>query len=282
MKAICVWCRAEGRPGVVGEHPPLDDPAETRGICWVHKLQMLRGTRTPGGVRSLSDDESGQFVVIVARHDADLFARVSEQLLDDPRVSVILDRRHGERRQESKRYWRERRANARRQPPDYWDDTRYHPVIVVATRKSSEPERPPGLAEDDSIRIADVAVEIGRHLLEGGTVETDPISDARRRIDEWAHEGLDILNKVLPQLLAESEGFRQRAELAEGQSARLAREVEDLHGEMTKLQAENERLRREGADTADALERTFTDINRLASDMLAKVKGHHVPRMSRS
>lgn len=255
---------------MVGEHPPLDDPAETRGICWAHKLQMLRGTRTPGGGRNRSADESGQFVVIVARHDADLFARVSEQLLDDPRVSVILDRRHSERRQQSKRYWRERRAIARRQPPDYWDDTRYHAVIVVATRKSSDPARPLGLDVDDSI------------LPKGGIMEIDPLTDARRRIDDWALEGQDILNKVLPQLLAESEAFRQRAELAEEQSARLAREVEDLHGEMAKLQAEVERLRREGADTADALERTCTDINRLASDMLAKVKGHHSPWTPRS
>jgi hypothetical protein len=269
VKAICVWCRAEGRPGLVGEHPPLEDAGETRGICWVHKLQMLRGTRMPGASRSRTAEESGQFVVIVARHDAALFARVSEQLLDDPRVSVILDRRYGERRQESRRYWRERRQVERRQPPDYWDDTRYHPVIVVAMRKSGDAEGALALTADESIP-------------EGVTsMESDPLTDARRRIDDWARDGQDILNKVLPQLLAEGESYRQRAELAEGQSARLAREVEDLQRERGKLQTEVERLRHEEADMADALERTFADMSRLAGDMLAKVKGHHPPRVSR-
>ena len=255
MKAICVWCRGEGRPGLVGEHPPLDEPREIRGICWVHKLQTLRGTRAVSGVRSRRDEETGRFLVIVARHDAELFARVSEQLLDDPRVVVILDRRRGDRREETRPCWRERRRTDRRQRPDYWEDTRYHPVIVVSTRKRSDKltEHPP---------IPEVA-----------PMETDSLTEARRRIDKWARDGQDVLNKFIPQLFAECEGFRQRAELAEAHSARLAREVDDLQSAVTRLQSEIDRQRRDGAEMADLVERTFTDVGRLASDVLDRVKG---------
>jgi hypothetical protein len=235
----------------------MENPAETRGICWVHKLQMLRGTRLTS--RQRADAEGSRFLVVVARHDADLFARVSEQLLDDPRVGVILDRRRGERRQESRTYWRERRRAERRQAPDYWEDTRYHPVIVVSVRKSNEPG---GLAAPaDDVPTPEVA-----------TMETEYFADVRRRIDDWARDGQDILNKLLPQLLEESEAFRQRAEVAEGHSARLAREVEDLQTEVARLQSDLARARQERTDMAGTVERAFTDITRLAGDILYRVK----------
>jgi hypothetical protein len=238
----------------------MDNPAETRGICWVHKLQMLRGTRltSPAG-RQRADTEGSRFLVVVARHDADLFARVSEQLLDDPRVGVILDRRRGERRQDSRTYWRERRRAERRQAPDYWEDTRYHPVIVVSVRKGNELGGVAAPVEDASIP-------------EVATMETDFFADVRRRIDDWARDGQDILNKMLPQLLEESESFRQRAEVAEGHSARLAREVEDLQHEVARLQGDLTRLRQERTEMAGTVERAFTDITRLAGDLLYRVK----------
>ncbi len=230
----------------------------------MHKLQMLRGTRTTSlAGRNRGVDEAGRFLVVVSRHEGDLFSRISEQLLDDPRVRVILDRRHLERRQDSRMYWRERRLIQRRQQPDYWEDMRYHPVIVVSTRKSSESRESefasePELAPEPSIPEVE-------------TMEPDSLTDVRRRIEDWTRDGQDILNKVLPQIFEQHDDSRQRAEMAEGRSAQLAAEVERLHGEMARLQDEVERLRRDGAEMAETVQRALTDIGRLATDMLAKV-----------
>ena len=32
MKVICSWCEAEGKPAVVREKEPFDDPDETHGV----------------------------------------------------------------------------------------------------------------------------------------------------------------------------------------------------------------------------------------------------------
>jgi hypothetical protein len=40
MKILCAWCLKEGKPGRMGECPPLDDPAETHAICPEHRQQV--------------------------------------------------------------------------------------------------------------------------------------------------------------------------------------------------------------------------------------------------
>ncbi len=37
MQVICSWCRREGRLGLVGEKPPLEDRRETHSICMEHE-----------------------------------------------------------------------------------------------------------------------------------------------------------------------------------------------------------------------------------------------------
>lgn len=37
MQVICSWCRGEGRVGIVGEKPPLEDRRETHSICLEHE-----------------------------------------------------------------------------------------------------------------------------------------------------------------------------------------------------------------------------------------------------
>src|SRR5437870_10336243 len=41
MKAWCAWCQEEGKPGFLGERPPLDDPSDTHGICDHHRTMLL-------------------------------------------------------------------------------------------------------------------------------------------------------------------------------------------------------------------------------------------------
>jgi len=40
MKILCAWCLKEGKPALMAEREPLDDPTETHGICPEHRLQV--------------------------------------------------------------------------------------------------------------------------------------------------------------------------------------------------------------------------------------------------
>jgi hypothetical protein len=42
VKIVCAWCAKEGKPAVIGEKEPLDDPDETTGVCKEHKKQLIR------------------------------------------------------------------------------------------------------------------------------------------------------------------------------------------------------------------------------------------------
>jgi hypothetical protein len=37
VKVVCAYCAAEGKPALMGEKEPLDDPGETHGICAEHQ-----------------------------------------------------------------------------------------------------------------------------------------------------------------------------------------------------------------------------------------------------
>lgn len=40
MKVVCASCAAEGKPALMGEKEPLDDPRETHGICAEHQRRL--------------------------------------------------------------------------------------------------------------------------------------------------------------------------------------------------------------------------------------------------
>jgi hypothetical protein len=41
VKVLCAWCEAEGRPALLREVEPLDDPAASHGICDDHHRAVL-------------------------------------------------------------------------------------------------------------------------------------------------------------------------------------------------------------------------------------------------
>ena len=56
MKVVCAYCAAEGKPALIGEKAPLDDPRETHGICVVHQRRLAWTSeesfqQSPPGVR---------------------------------------------------------------------------------------------------------------------------------------------------------------------------------------------------------------------------------------
>ena len=40
MNVVCAYCAAEGKPALIGEKEPLDDPRETHGICTAHQRRL--------------------------------------------------------------------------------------------------------------------------------------------------------------------------------------------------------------------------------------------------
>ena len=93
MRITCAWCQREGEPASLGERAPLDDPAETHGICRRHTLGLLDRlpSRSFPGVRLL---------FVVSQHEAALYENLRRGLAGVSGVRVMLERRHGERRVE--------------------------------------------------------------------------------------------------------------------------------------------------------------------------------------
>ncbi len=107
MRVSCAWCQHEGRPAALGERAPLDDPAETHGICRRHTLDLLdrMPSRSFPGVRLL---------LVVGAEDTALYDHLQRELAGVSGVKVMLDRRRGERREEDQSGGDEHRGLDRR------------------------------------------------------------------------------------------------------------------------------------------------------------------------
>jgi hypothetical protein len=91
MKITCAWCQREGQPASLGERAPLDDPAETHGICRRHTLALLDRlpSRSFPGVRLL---------LVVSPQETALYEHLQRELTGVRGVMVMLERRRGDRR----------------------------------------------------------------------------------------------------------------------------------------------------------------------------------------
>jgi len=98
MKAWCAWCQEEGKPGFLGERPPLDDPSDTHGICDHHRIELLaalpqRPVTAPRPVRRM--------LLILDRDAIDLYRYLTRSFAGLKGVEVILDRRRRGSREDS-------------------------------------------------------------------------------------------------------------------------------------------------------------------------------------
>jgi len=107
MRVSCAWCQREGEPASLGERAPLDDPAETHGICRRHTLGLLDRlpSRSFPGVRLL---------LVVSQGEAGLYESLQRELAGVSGVRVMLERRQGERRVEQQDVTEEQRRDERR------------------------------------------------------------------------------------------------------------------------------------------------------------------------
>jgi hypothetical protein len=53
MRELCAWCEQEGKPGILGEKEPFDDPTATHGVCDAHQRALL-DTLAMAHVRSVA------------------------------------------------------------------------------------------------------------------------------------------------------------------------------------------------------------------------------------
>jgi hypothetical protein len=81
-----------------------------------------------------------RYLFIVARNRPDILEQVKQRLRGDARIEVIVDRRHGERRQSGSSREPDRRRLDRRRPVKYWDDLSLFPTLVVQSRVPSYAE----------------------------------------------------------------------------------------------------------------------------------------------
>ena len=90
MKVTCAWCQHEGRPATLGERAPLEDPAETHGICRRHTVDLLNRmpSRSFPGIRLL---------LVVGAKETALYEHLQRELAGVSGVKVMLDRRRGDR-----------------------------------------------------------------------------------------------------------------------------------------------------------------------------------------
>jgi len=91
MKISCAWCQSEGEPASLGERAPLDDPAETHGICRRHTQELVSRlpSRSFPGIRLL---------LVVSPKEEALYEHLQRELEGVSGVKVILERRRSDRR----------------------------------------------------------------------------------------------------------------------------------------------------------------------------------------
>ena len=244
-QVLCAWCEAERRGVPSDELERLDRDATIWGMCWTHTLRRLVRTRSrPETLR----DARG-FLVIVERKSEALFVRLSELLLEEPRVQVLLDRRQRERRQRGVRPPVERRQADRRSLPDYWGDLRHHPVVIRPTTT-----------------IPDLTLLSDK---EPDTMEiTEALTQPRQRLDDWMRNGTQLFAR----LVDENEALQLRVKSAEAHAQQVTETVQELEHELSRLRAEIDDFKTQRGQVVEAVQTWVGEMGRLTNELLAKTK----------
>ncbi len=100
----------------------------------------------------------------------------------------------------------------------------------------------------------------------------DALTQARQQIDQWIRDGQSVLGRVIPSLFQAIEGLSRRAEAAEDDARRVARELNELQAEATRLREEIEHLKRLRAEMVESVERAVDEIGRVTADLVGRVR----------
>jgi hypothetical protein len=107
MRVVCAWCQQEGRSRLLRVGEPLEDTSETHGICNRHQQEIFEMFPS----RSFP---STRWLFIMSSGDARAYSHLVAVMRDVADVTVIMDRRHGERRRGEERPAQDRRHAERR------------------------------------------------------------------------------------------------------------------------------------------------------------------------
>jgi hypothetical protein len=107
VKVICAWCQRQGRTGFLGYREPLADMSVTHGICPEHYEAVLAMLPAPSmlGVEML---------IVVKRGEVGLYRYLTGSLTGVRGVTVVVERRWRDRRQQARPVMQERRLVQRR------------------------------------------------------------------------------------------------------------------------------------------------------------------------
>jgi hypothetical protein len=225
-----------GRPEPPVEPPPVDVPAAAR------------------------------YLLVVSRAAGPRLAQLRDWFRSDPAVHVMLDRRHGERRRARRPVPAERRRGERRRPADFWQDLRFHPVVLVPLSR-------PGRATPAA------AAEEPPESKESEMMDTTMANEARQRVLNWAQEAQHILGRVIPTVFEEHEALRRRVEDAERDCERLRAENGLLRDQLNELRAKHQAVLAGQADIVQSVGKFMTNMSQILEPMreLAE-KMQHMPR----
>jgi hypothetical protein len=107
MRVVCAWCQQEGRSHLLRVGEPLDDTSETHGICDRHQQAILE-------LFPSNSFPSTRWLFVVSPDQPGAYKHLLRVMEDVAAVTVIVDRRRGERRRVSIRPPEERRRSDRR------------------------------------------------------------------------------------------------------------------------------------------------------------------------
>ncbi len=196
----------------------------------------------PGAPAARPASVETSYLLVVSRRRPDLFAVAVRRFGGDPRLEIILDRRRGEERRRQPggsgtAAGGERRRAERRRRPDFWEDLRFHDVVLAARRQP----------------VTDRFDVHAEPTGGGGMTERWVETEQGRRLLKWLEEGQDILGRLLPELAAEYDALRARAEAAEEREQRLLAEIRELR-------SRTEAIQREWAEVRHLLVRTRSEL----------------------
>jgi hypothetical protein len=188
-----------------------------------------------------------RYFVIVGRAEPDLGAYLRRQFAGDDRVRVLVDRRRAQRRQRpDDREPERRRAQRRAAHPA---PSAFQNVTVVRHDEAS------GAREAGPLLHRPVPAANGSH--KGASMTEMATAQSRRQVTRWIEESRHLFGQlpaVLDDLLA-----------AEAECARLRERVDECR-------AENERLRAERAELAEALSALVHQMTRPVNEIVQKLR----------
>lgn len=233
----------------VEDRPPPVTPAEA--------MPAEAEDEVPAGAR---------YLLVVSRTAGPRLAQLRDWFGADPAVHVILDRRQAERRRSSRPVPVERRRGERRRPADFWQDVRFHPVVLVPLPRRGR-AAPAARGEQPA------------ESKESDMMDATIANEARQRVLNWAQEAQHILGRVIPSVFEEHETLRRRVEDAERDCERLRAENSLLRDQLNELRAKHQAVLAGQAEIVQSVGKFMTNMSQILEPMreLAE-KVQHMPR----